>query len=189
MQRHTFPKSNVDVYCLVLESGGSDVAVAISAASLALADAGIEMYDLVSACSVVISHCLCLFTKHLRLHCSHALSALQVATVLLPTVSCCHSYMYALCIFLTAICRFLTVHMAFCSYCVYSFILLCVPVQVWPTLCHLCYKLHNSVPTDFCTRLCVSHPSGACSACNCNPHKDHSQLTFDLKTPNPCRAV
>lgn len=59
VQRHTFPKSNVDVYCLVLESGGSDVAVAITAASLALADAGIEMYDLVSACSVVNSYCFC----------------------------------------------------------------------------------------------------------------------------------
>ncbi|CAL5218402.1 g77 [Coccomyxa viridis] len=49
---HTFPKSNVDVYCLVLESGGSDLAVCVSAASLALADGGIEMRDLVSACRV-----------------------------------------------------------------------------------------------------------------------------------------
>jgi len=53
VQRHTFPKANVDVYCLILESGGADAAVAITAASLAIADAGIEMYDLVSACSVV----------------------------------------------------------------------------------------------------------------------------------------
>lgn len=53
MLLRTFPKSNVDVYCLILESGGSDLAVCISAASLALADAGIEMSDLVSACSVV----------------------------------------------------------------------------------------------------------------------------------------
>ena len=53
MQTHTFPKANVDVYCLVMESGGSDTAVAITAASLALADAGIEMYDLVAACKVV----------------------------------------------------------------------------------------------------------------------------------------
>ena len=50
---HTFPKSNVDVYCLVLESGGSDLAVCISAACLALADGGIEMRDLISACRVV----------------------------------------------------------------------------------------------------------------------------------------
>lgn len=74
VQRHTFPKSNVDVYCLVLESGGSDAAVAITAASLALADAGIEMYDLVSACCVVSCDChgLHSFAKHLRLHCTHA---------------------------------------------------------------------------------------------------------------------
>ena len=37
----------------VLESGGSDLAVAITAASVALADAGVELYDLVSACQVV----------------------------------------------------------------------------------------------------------------------------------------
>lgn len=53
VQRHTFPKANVDVYCLILESGGADAAVAITAASLAIADAGMEMYDLVSACRVV----------------------------------------------------------------------------------------------------------------------------------------
>lgn len=53
VQLHTFPKAVVDVFCLVLESGGSDLAIAITAASLALADAGIQMYDLVSACSVV----------------------------------------------------------------------------------------------------------------------------------------
>ena len=53
VQRQTFPKANLDVYCLILESGGSDAAVAITAASLAIADAGIDMYDLVSACSVV----------------------------------------------------------------------------------------------------------------------------------------
>ena len=39
----------------VLEAGGSELAVAATAAALALADAGIEMFDLVSACSVVSS--------------------------------------------------------------------------------------------------------------------------------------
>lgn len=48
----TFPKTTVDVFALVLESGGSDLPVIISCASLALADAGIMMYDLVSAVSV-----------------------------------------------------------------------------------------------------------------------------------------
>lgn len=49
----TFPKTTVDVFALVLESGGSDLPVVISCASLALADAGIMMYDLVAAVSVV----------------------------------------------------------------------------------------------------------------------------------------
>ncbi|KAJ7947830.1 Exosome complex component RRP41-like [Quillaja saponaria] len=48
----TFPKTTVDVFVLVLESGGSDLPVVISCASLALADAGIMMYDLVTSVSV-----------------------------------------------------------------------------------------------------------------------------------------
>lgn len=52
----TFPKANVDIYALVLESGGADLAVCICAAGMALADAGIEMEDMVSACSVVSAH-------------------------------------------------------------------------------------------------------------------------------------
>jgi len=53
VQLHKFPKAVVDVYCIVMESAGADAAVAITAASMALADAGIELYDLVPACSVV----------------------------------------------------------------------------------------------------------------------------------------
>ncbi|KAK9153956.1 hypothetical protein Sjap_001436 [Stephania japonica] len=49
----SFPKTTVDVFALVLESGGSDLPVVISCASLALADAGIMMYDLVTSVSVV----------------------------------------------------------------------------------------------------------------------------------------
>ncbi|WCJ38117.1 Exosome complex component RRP41-like [Euphorbia peplus] len=49
----SFPKTTVDVFALVLESGGSDLPVVISCASLALADAGIMMYDLVAGVSVV----------------------------------------------------------------------------------------------------------------------------------------
>ncbi|KAM5551077.1 hypothetical protein ABKV19_027451 [Rosa sericea] len=48
----TFPNTTVDVFALVLESGGSDLPVVISCASLALADAGIMMYDLVASVSV-----------------------------------------------------------------------------------------------------------------------------------------
>jgi len=48
----TFPKSEVDVNALVLEDGGGGFGAAITCASLALADAGVEMYDLVAACGV-----------------------------------------------------------------------------------------------------------------------------------------
>ncbi|KAF3454980.1 hypothetical protein FNV43_RR05428 [Rhamnella rubrinervis] len=48
----TFPKTTVDVFALILESGGSDLPVVISCASVALADAGIMMYDLVASVSV-----------------------------------------------------------------------------------------------------------------------------------------
>ncbi|OWM68907.1 exosome complex component RRP41-like isoform X2 [Punica granatum] len=48
----SFPKTTVDVFALVLESGGSDLPVIISCASLALADAGIMMYDLVASVSM-----------------------------------------------------------------------------------------------------------------------------------------
>eukprot|EP00898_Chlorokybus_atmophyticus_P003166 jgi/Chlat1/3850/Chrsp26S04153 len=49
---HTFPKSVVDVYVLILESGGADAAVAVTCASMALAHAGIALHDLVAACCV-----------------------------------------------------------------------------------------------------------------------------------------
>ncbi|EPS70473.1 hypothetical protein M569_04287 [Genlisea aurea] len=42
----SFPKTTVDVFALVLESGGSDLSVITTCASLALADAGILLYDL-----------------------------------------------------------------------------------------------------------------------------------------------
>ena len=49
----TFPKAVLDVYCTVLEAGGSEAAVAICAAALAVADAGVETRDVVTACAVV----------------------------------------------------------------------------------------------------------------------------------------
>lgn len=62
-----FPKSTVDIYALVLESDGGfsflcisekigELSAAITCASMALADAGIECFDLVSSCSVVNSN-------------------------------------------------------------------------------------------------------------------------------------
>ena len=54
VQVSTFPKLVLNVYCTVLESDGGvgDVTVAITAAALAIADAGVELKDLVSACRV-----------------------------------------------------------------------------------------------------------------------------------------
>ncbi len=65
VDRSAFPKSVVDVYCTVLQSGGSDLAVAITTAALALADAGIALFDCVTACSVVsvCTKCVCLSTN------------------------------------------------------------------------------------------------------------------------------
>ncbi|PVU99510.1 hypothetical protein BB559_000015 [Furculomyces boomerangus] len=51
---HMFPKSSIDVFVTVIESDGrsATIAAAIKCASLALADGSIDMYDMVSCCSV-----------------------------------------------------------------------------------------------------------------------------------------
>lgn len=48
-----FPKAQIDIYIMVLENDGNVLAAAINCASVALVDAGIEMYDVVTACSLV----------------------------------------------------------------------------------------------------------------------------------------
>ena len=50
-----YPKSSVDLFVLVLQDEGSALAAALCAASVALADAAIEMFDLTPACSLVMS--------------------------------------------------------------------------------------------------------------------------------------
>ncbi|XP_063218386.1 exosome complex component MTR3-like [Bacillus rossius redtenbacheri] len=52
--RHEFPNFQVDVYAYVLENDGSALAAAITCAGLALADASVPMYDLVTASTVGI---------------------------------------------------------------------------------------------------------------------------------------
>ncbi|KAM4618775.1 exosome complex component MTR3 [Polymixia lowei] len=49
---HKYPRSQIEVNVMVLENNGSVLAHAVTCASLALADAGIEMYDLVLGCSI-----------------------------------------------------------------------------------------------------------------------------------------
>nr|XP_039262479.1 exosome complex component MTR3-like [Styela clava] len=52
---HKFPKAQVDVYVTVLENDGGSLAAGIMAASLALTDASIEMYDMVTSYNVRLS--------------------------------------------------------------------------------------------------------------------------------------
>ncbi|XP_061773050.1 exosome complex component MTR3 [Nerophis ophidion] len=49
---HKYPRSQIEVNVMVLENSGSVLAHAVTCASLALADAGIEMYDLVLGCAL-----------------------------------------------------------------------------------------------------------------------------------------
>ncbi|KAK5648654.1 hypothetical protein RI129_003546 [Pyrocoelia pectoralis] len=52
--RHEFPNFQVDVYILVLENDGSALSGAITAAGIALAQAGIPMYDTITAATLAI---------------------------------------------------------------------------------------------------------------------------------------
>lgn len=47
-----YPRAQLEVSALLLQDGGSALAAAMCAAGLALADAGIELYDLVAACAL-----------------------------------------------------------------------------------------------------------------------------------------
>jgi len=53
--RHEFPNFQVDIYALVLDNGGSCLGAAVMAASLALANASIPMFGLVTAVTAAIS--------------------------------------------------------------------------------------------------------------------------------------
>ncbi|CAN0346138.1 unnamed protein product, partial [Discosporangium mesarthrocarpum] len=52
VQVERLTKSVVDIHAIVLQADGGELAVATTCASLALADAGIELFDLVAACAV-----------------------------------------------------------------------------------------------------------------------------------------
>lgn len=51
----SYPKAVISIYAVVVQSGGSELAAVISCASLALADASIEINDLVCAATVGLS--------------------------------------------------------------------------------------------------------------------------------------
>lgn len=50
---HKLPKCVMSLYVVVLESDGGELAAAITCASLALVDAAVEMYDIVTAATAV----------------------------------------------------------------------------------------------------------------------------------------
>lgn len=52
--RHEFPNFQVDIYAIVLENDGSALSAAITCAGIALAQAGVPMYDLIVSTSVAI---------------------------------------------------------------------------------------------------------------------------------------
>lgn len=49
---HKYPRSQIEVNVMVLENDGSILAHAVTCASMALADGGIEMYDVVLGCAL-----------------------------------------------------------------------------------------------------------------------------------------
>jgi len=57
---HHYPKAQLDVFASVLQDDGSAAAAALTAASMALADAGVQMYDLVLGCGLRFSAGRCL---------------------------------------------------------------------------------------------------------------------------------
>lgn len=52
--RHMFPNYQVDIFVYILEHDGACLAAAINAAGLALADAAVPMYDIITACSLAV---------------------------------------------------------------------------------------------------------------------------------------
>lgn len=50
--RKVYPKSSIDINILVLQDDGSCLSSAITCAGLALAHAGIQLYDIVTACTI-----------------------------------------------------------------------------------------------------------------------------------------
>ena len=51
--QHLYPKSQIDVFITVLEDDGSSLAAAITCAGLAVADAAIDMFDVIVGSSLV----------------------------------------------------------------------------------------------------------------------------------------
>uniref|UniRef100_A0A0B7BKG3 Exosome complex component MTR3 n=1 Tax=Arion vulgaris TaxID=1028688 RepID=A0A0B7BKG3_9EUPU len=57
---HKYPKSQINIYVTVLQNDGSALTAAIICASVAMASAGVEMYDIVLSSSLAVSDTLVL---------------------------------------------------------------------------------------------------------------------------------
>jgi len=57
---HKYPKAQINIYVTVLQHDGAALSACILCASLALASAGVEMYDLVIASTAAVYDSLCL---------------------------------------------------------------------------------------------------------------------------------
>lgn len=89
---HRYPRAQVDVNVVVLENDGSVLAHAVTCASMALADAGIEMYDTVLGCALRQDGDRCLVDPDLAeeqggARESHAENQGRVAVALLPNLN------------------------------------------------------------------------------------------------------
>uniref|UniRef100_H2YG84 Exoribonuclease phosphorolytic domain-containing protein n=1 Tax=Ciona savignyi TaxID=51511 RepID=H2YG84_CIOSA len=90
-----YPKSQIEVHVLVLEDDGSVMPAAITSASLALVDAGIEMYDVVTASSVRVAGQEACFIDPISseqfsrasLHKSNDINQGMVMVALLPSIN------------------------------------------------------------------------------------------------------
>ncbi|XP_020389425.1 exosome complex component MTR3 [Rhincodon typus] len=88
---HKYPRSQIEVYVMVLENDGSTLAAALTCASIALAEAGIEMFDVVVGCSLRQCGDVSLLdptaAEEYSAACSQAVNNGSLTVALLPTLN------------------------------------------------------------------------------------------------------
>lgn len=84
-----YPKSTIDVFCLVLEDGGGALPAAINCAAVALVDAAVEMLDTVAACAVCTTAAAATDQHHLSLldpsHEEEAIAPAELTISMMPS--------------------------------------------------------------------------------------------------------
>lgn len=77
----TFPKAVLDVQCTILEAGGGELGATIVAAAAAIASAGVDMKNVVSACTITSVDCEVLLLDPSSNEEYHEQNGLVVATL------------------------------------------------------------------------------------------------------------